>query len=476
MDPNYRMNTIFQYTSELGVSIRAFSDDGYVTARNVSTVVDTGNAATLLGSVGLGSPNKECVDGGPGEGINGVPSNCESLGNVLIVLASNEDQPMSNPGGGDIVFDLQNPGAVGELTLFNVLSDTIIVLVQSTGNQTSFTVTPTGPNGVVKVTDFDPDVDDVSQVRVQFGGVGAVAGLGLCLEAVTYNFTDPQNDPPAQPPTDPPTMSPAPSTSPSVSPTMSLQPSTSPSQAPLPVGDCPKDVELLQTIGSTLYPTIPIVITSQNKDNVTFTVVNSFPDNVARIFTQYHEAPTGETDCFEEENLDRGDNMTYTAYCMTHVPISIVDIWVSDAAFDDNLDQAVVPDCCHPPIQDENPKVQYTFKLHCVSQCPDRRLLEVDSSPTDVIKKTEAGSASDFSEITQGSAPADAKDPSVKGHFCASEDFPCGEKDNMVYACHYSARHGYQTFCVPEPDSDILGFYPKDYCGPCVGGYGEHSN
>jgi hypothetical protein len=46
----------------------------------------------------------------------------------------------------------------------------------------------------------------------------------------------------------------------------------------------------------------------------------------------------------------------------------------------------------------------------------------------------------------------------------------------MVYACHYSARHGYQTFCVPEPDSDILGFYPKDYCGPCVGGYGEHSN
>jgi hypothetical protein len=46
----------------------------------------------------------------------------------------------------------------------------------------------------------------------------------------------------------------------------------------------------------------------------------------------------------------------------------------------------------------------------------------------------------------------------------------------MVYACHYSARHGYQTFCVPELDSDILGFYPKDYCGPCVGGYGEHMN
>jgi hypothetical protein len=143
------------------------------------------------------------------------------------------------------------------------------------------------------------------------------------------------------------------------------------------------------------------------------------------------------------------------------------------------LDQAVVPECCHPPGGDSSPKVQYTFKLYCETRCvpePERRLLEVDSSPADVIKKTEARSASEFSALTQGSAPAGAKEPSGKGHFCASEDFPCGEKDDMTYACHYSARHGYQTFCVPEPDSDILGFYPKDYCGPCVGGYGEHSN
>ena len=66
----------------------------------------------------------------------------------------------------------------------------------------------------------------------------------------------------------------------------------------------------------------------------------------------------------------------------------------------------------------------------------------------------------------------DAKD----GHFCDSADYPCGEDgDDLVYVCHYSAKHGYQTFCVPEPDSDVLGFYPKDYCGPCVGGYGAHS-
>jgi len=52
--------------------------------------------------------------------------------------------------------------------------------------------------------------------------------------------------------------------------------------------------------------------------------------------------------------------------------------------------------------------------------------------------------------------------------YCLSDDYPCeGEEDNMVFVCHYSARQGYQTFCVPEADSDILRFYPHDYCGNC---------
>lgn len=53
--------------------------------------------------------------------------------------------------------------------------------------------------------------------------------------------------------------------------------------------------------------------------------------------------------------------------------------------------------------------------------------------------------------------------------YCLSEDFPCGrEEENMVHVCHYSPRKGYQTFCVPERDSDLLRYYPDDYCGPCV--------
>jgi len=57
--------------------------------------------------------------------------------------------------------------------------------------------------------------------------------------------------------------------------------------------------------------------------------------------------------------------------------------------------------------------------------------------------------------------------------YCLSEDFPCEgeEEENMVYVCHYVPSQGYQTFCVPEADTVILGFYPNDYCGPCKGGY-----
>jgi hypothetical protein len=57
------------------------------------------------------------------------------------------------------------------------------------------------------------------------------------------------------------------------------------------------------------------------------------------------------------------------------------------------------------------------------------------------------------------------------GFYCSAEDFPCKGAGN-VHICHYDARRGYQTFCLPESDSEVLRFYSNDYCGACVGGYG----
>jgi hypothetical protein len=73
-----------------------------------------------------------------------------------------------------------------------------------------------------------------------------------------------------------------------------------------------------------------------------------------------------------------------------------------------------------------------------------------------------------------GTAPA-AAEPALEGEdesfYCLSEDYPCDGGDDYVHVCHYSARLGYRTFCIPEADSEVLRFYANDYCGPCVGGF-----
>jgi hypothetical protein len=252
---------------------------------------------------------------------------------------------------------------------------------------------------------------------------------------------------------------------------------------------------LIFTDGATEWPDLPIEIIEQSRTTVKFIVRNTFSEKIGQLFTQYHEAPTGETECMEDDNIvSHNTTVVYVAHCMHNVPITIVDIWVSDEFLEDGLDGAEIPECCHPNKDIQNPTAQYTFKLQCVSECvpeagevpPARRLQ----------KEVEGLSASDFASLTMhlseastsqhaqdtptasSTKPAPASEPSVDGkdgHFCVAEDYPCGDIDGSVYVCHYSARDGYQTFCVPEADSDVLGFYPKDYCGRCVGGYAAHT-
>jgi hypothetical protein len=60
---------------------------------------------------------------------------------------------------------------------------------------------------------------------------------------------------------------------------------------------------------------------------------------------------------------------------------------------------------------------------------------------------------------------------------CAHKDYPCnGDEENMVYVCHYSSRAGYQTFCMPEMDSDVIRFNKNHHCGPCEGWNGVERN
>jgi hypothetical protein len=86
------------------------------------SIFDTSN---ILGSgpgfdPDLGSPNKECPGGGPGEGAGGQPGaafpNCEPQGNVLIIQdPAVTDRPNDNVSGGCIVFVF-----LGEVELINM--------------------------------------------------------------------------------------------------------------------------------------------------------------------------------------------------------------------------------------------------------------------------------------------------------------------------------------------------------------------
>jgi len=112
----------------------------------------------------------------------------------------------------------------------------------------------------------------------------------------------------------------------------------------------------------------------------------------------------------------------------------------------------------------------YVYKIPCSTDviCGDERRLQ---------RRIEDSIAKGF--MTEDmKAAAEPSDETEDTHYCVHEDFPCeGDEEKMVYVCHYSSQAGYQTFCVPEMDSDILRFNDKHHCGPCEGWNGvEHAD
>jgi len=81
----------------------------------------------------------------------------------------------------------------------------------------------------------------------------------------------------------------------------------------------------------------------------------------------------------EEENVDENSfiEFEFVAQCMVNTKLSVVQIWVTDCSDDDGTpsfldesDNAEIPECCHPG-EKQCKTVEYTFKLPCVSPCPE---------------------------------------------------------------------------------------------------------
>jgi hypothetical protein len=110
----------------------------------------------------------------------------------------------------------------------------------------------------------------------------------------------------------------------------------------------------------------------------------------------------------------------------------------------------------------------YIYRIPCSTDvvCDDTRRLE--SNIEDAFEK------GFMTDEMKAAGPSDESDDTP---YCVHEDYPCkGDEENMVYVCHYSSRAGYQTFCIPEMESDILSFNKNHHCGPCDGWNGvEHT-
>ena len=109
---------------------------------------------------------------------------------------------------------------------------------------------------------------------------------------------------------------------------------------------------------------MPIEIISQNTRSVTFRVTNTYSTKTV-LYTQFHEIPTGDTECFEEESVEPvTQSIEYTAYCMHNVPISIVDLWFVGDYLEGEGDNAEIPPCCHPTSPTSNPAVQAAVRVY----------------------------------------------------------------------------------------------------------------
>lgn len=151
------------------------------------------------------------------------------------------------------------------------------------------------------------------------------------------------------------------------------------------------------------------------------------------------------------------------AHCLTNPthPLAVVDVWFVDPAVVDSSDRDSVPDCCHPDDQEAgSPTVVYSFKIFCESTCIRPQIRDLGDS---IKPSVRFGALAKPDGVLEG----------MYNKLCSVEHYPCGDDGNSVHVCHYSPKDGYQTYCVPEADSDVVAYFPKDYCGPCVGGYGN---
>jgi len=133
------------------------------------------------GDPDLGSPNEDCLGGGPGVGSGGHPTsefkNCDPLGNLVIIQESDKACPDDSQKGGSITFEFKDPAEIDNVTLLdNDDGDPTRIFTYSgaSNSEEEFATGATGDNGVYTKT---IDRVSVNKIVIRFNGSGSVAEI-----------------------------------------------------------------------------------------------------------------------------------------------------------------------------------------------------------------------------------------------------------------------------------------------------------
>ena len=196
-------------------------------------------------------------------------------------------------------------------------------------------------------------------------------------------------------------------------------------------------------------------------NEVRFSFTNNWPTS-SNIELSYDRGDGSGQQCQSLNSLSSGDMYpnTLAAACDPETKTADIEVYVSNNIITHSSSRnkcGVGPGSC-----------SFVYKIPCSTDilCDDVRRLE------DNIGDKSGGN----DNIEQGfmteemKAAGELSEDSDDAPYCVHEDYPCnGDEEKMVYICHYSRQKGYQTFCIPEMDSDILQFDGRNHCGKCDG-------
>jgi len=235
--------------------------------------------------------------------------------------------------------------------------------------------------------------------------------------------------------------------------------SIAPTEAP--VAECHDGILVVQkdTGGDPIceYSSEPIFIEEMDdsgSNEVRFSFSNNWPVTLDTIELYYDRGDGLGQQCQSLNSLGSGEMYPNTLAAACNEETHTVDIEVYISARSISY-QSSLGKCGNENVN----SCSYIYKLPCSTDvaCDDVRRLQ--SEKVEMVDESEPSGESEDNP------------------YCLHKDYPCvGDEENMVYVCHYSGRAGYQTFCIPEMDSDIFRLNKNHHCGPCDGWNGVDNN